>query len=197
MGSGSVLLAQVLCASASASARAHREPAGTSRPIGNLAGFWRTQTMYQDWMETPYDGGWLRLRSNWPAVPQWSWPARYNRTDLFTDEMCTDGLLGGWNNGTPGNRPATQPPDPSQDVAYRAADGSLAYRWNLLDLRLDDMVGSGIKPLVMLGRVPWALSSSTNIRQCSYGNAAPPTNVSPQVIVQLLVIARPFLTDCL
>ena len=132
--------------------------------------------MYQDWMEPPHDGGWLRLRSSWPAVPQWSWPAQYNRTDLFTDEMCTDGLLGGWNNGTPGNRPATQPPDPSQDIAYRAADGSLAYRWSLLDLRLDDMVSSGIKPLVMLGRVPWALSSSTNLSQCTYGNAAPPAN---------------------
>jgi hypothetical protein len=148
------------------------------RPIGNLAGLWRSQTMYQDWMEPPHDLGWLRPRSHWPVVPQWQWPAGFNKTDLFTDEMCTDGLLGGWNGGTPGNRPKTNPPDPTQDVAYRAVDGSLAYRWNLLDLRLDDMVGNGLRPLVMLGRVPWSLSAGwpASASQCSYGNAAPPTN---------------------
>ena len=69
-------------------------------PIGSLAGLWRSQTMMDDWMEPPYDAGWLRLRSHWPAVPQWQWPSRYNKTDPFTAEMCTDGLLGGWNNGS-------------------------------------------------------------------------------------------------
>ena len=147
-----------------------------SVPIGNMAGLWRSQTMYQDWMEPPHDAGWLRVREHWPTVPQWRWPLRFNKTDLFTDEMCTDGLLGGWNAGVPGNRPKTNPPDPSQDIAYRAAGGTLAYRWSLLDARLDDMVSNGIKPLVMLGRVPWALSAQNNVSQCSYGNAAPPTN---------------------
>ncbi len=147
-------------------------------PIGNMAGLWRSQTMYQDWMEPPHDAGWLRVRSHWPMVSQWHWPLRFNRTDLFTDEMCTDGLLGGWNAGVPGSRPKTNPPDPSQDIAYRADDGKLAYRWSLLNARLDDMVSNGIRPLVMLGRVPWSLSAQHNVSQCSYGNAAPPANFS-------------------
>jgi hypothetical protein len=173
-----------------AAARQHPSPAAkpddhqislalssTSTQIGNFAGLWHSQTMYQDWMEPPHDAGWLRPRQNWPSVPQWSWPSAYNKTDLFTSEMCTDGLLGGWNAGTPGNRPPTNPPDPSQDVAYKTADGSLAYRWPLLDLRLDDMVANGIRPLVMLGRVPWSLSANQS-QQCTYGNAAPPANFS-------------------
>jgi hypothetical protein len=151
-------------------------------PIGSLAGLWRSQTMMDDWMEPPYDAGWLRLRSHWPAVPQWQWPSRYNKTDPFTAEMCTDGLLGGWNNGsiTGGvNRlDKTNPPDLTQDIAYRSADGTVAYRWPLLDLRLDDMVDNGVQPLVMLGRVPWSLSAGwpAAVSQCTYGNAAPPAN---------------------
>ena len=39
-------------------------------PIGSLAGLWRAGTMYQDWMESPHDVGWLRLRSHWLAVPR-------------------------------------------------------------------------------------------------------------------------------
>ena len=153
---------------------------GNQGAAGDFAAFHRTQTMYDDWMEPPNDRGWLRPRSSWPGVPQWHWPPQFAKTTPFTDTMVTDGLLGGWNNGTPGNRPKTNPPDPSNDVAYRGDDGSLQYRWALLDARLDDMVNNGVMPLVMLGRVPWTLSRGwpATVSQCTYGNAAPPANFS-------------------
>ena len=151
-------------------------------PIGSLAGLWRSGTMYQDWMEPPHDAGWLRPRSHWPAVPQWHWPSQYNKTDPFTSEMATDGLLGGWNFGsiTGGisRMNKTSPPDLTQDIAYRSENGTVAYRWPLVDLRLDDMVANGVQPFVMLGRVPWSLSAGwpASVSQCTYGNAAPPAN---------------------
>ena len=95
------------------------------------------------------------------------------RTEPLTDMVTTPRLLGGW---SPSKRCAKLKPIPGcvetparthcctlhkapakccapvgwSDIAYRVADGGLAYRWELLWSRLDPMVNNSINPVVVL-----------------------------------------------
>ena len=103
-----------------------------------------------------HDQGWLLNRSS-PAVVEllketrWAWPPRYARVYPHATEMALDGLLGGWNGGKPGDRPPTNGPDKTQDVATRdPATGNIAINAGLLYSRIDGSVASGITPMINL-----------------------------------------------
>lgn len=67
--------------------------------------------------------------------------------------VSTVRILGGWNSEG-GNSPQ------DSDIVYRAPNGSLIMRWDVLDDRLAwlDAAGSSITPLIVLDNVPWALA---------------------------------------
>lgn len=88
----------------------------------------------------------------------------------FSDSVSLVRVLGGWGNATWR--------DVSGDVVVRGAGGGLEYRLDrLFEHHLDDFVAAGLRPLLVLDNVPWALAGADPFT-CSYGCCAPPANLT-------------------
>lgn len=82
--------------------------------------------------------------------------------------VTTVRLLGGWNSMN-GNTPQ------DSDIVYRAANGSLVMRWEVLEDRFAWLVraNGSITPVIVLDNVPWALAGGTD-GASTYGCNMPP-----------------------
>jgi len=122
-------------------------------------------------------------------------------TEPLTDTVSTPRLLGGWSQSKrctellpiPGCKPTPARPRccknsatgmhqkccaPADwsDIAYRAADGRLVYRWELLWTRLDPLVNNSIHPVVVLDNVDYAFVKNASIGK--YGQSLAPHNLT-------------------
>ena len=86
---------------------------------------------------------------------------------IGADTISAVRLLGGWKHPKP---------VASNDLAYRKADGSLAYRWELLHKRIDPIVSNGLTPLLVLDNVPHALAPDGAGTGSTYGQNLAPTD---------------------
>jgi hypothetical protein len=126
---GLVMLVAKPCASDSLST--------DSTSLGELHGFWKTEPMTDQWLDTTA-GSYYRCC-----------------THPFTDTIATVRILGGWVPSIPGGA--------ANDLAYRDSTGALRYRWNLLKARIDPVLANGMQPLVVLDNVPYAFVSHPRI----------------------------------
>lgn len=121
-----------------------------------------------------HNSHWLRNVSD-PIVSLsgWDWPASEgaSRTYLFTKQLSTVRLLGGWSTQMAHN--ASGGPE-SFDVVYRCSgNASLCYRLDLLWARLDPLIiESKITPVLVLDNVPYCFVRNSSVG--TYGqNQAP------------------------
>jgi hypothetical protein len=117
--------------------RAAQSSASYSANIGELNGFWKTEPMTDQWLDTTA-GSYYRCC-----------------TQPFTDAIATVRILGGWVPSIPGGA--------KNDLAYKDTDGQLQYRWDLLKARIDPVLANGMRPLIVLDNVPFAFVSKPRI----------------------------------
>jgi len=95
----------------------------------------------------------------------------------MADYLTTPRLLGGWHPDKGGKGELSQHKTVADaDLVYRKADGSLTYRWNLLDLRLTRFVKMGYTNLTLvLDQIPYCLAERPHLEK--YGQATPPSDM--------------------
>jgi hypothetical protein len=111
--------------------------ATVSTSMGELHGFWKTEPMTDQWLDTTA-GSYYRCC-----------------TQPFTDTIATVRILGGWLPTIPGGA--------ANDLAYKDSAGCLHYRWDLLKARIDPVLANGMRPLIVLDNVPYAFVSHPRI----------------------------------
>jgi hypothetical protein len=103
-----------------------------------------------------------------PELLGWDGIGGAARTEPLTDTVTTVRVLGGW-------KPKHGQPAGWSDIAYRVADGGLGYRWELLWSRLDPLVNSSIRPIVVLDNVDYAFVR--NASEGKYGQSLAPDDL--------------------
>ena len=148
-------------------------------------GFWNSQS----WQPSNYPASRFLLAPGDPllaafpfAAPAPRAPGAWRGPQVSTGFTNIVRGLGGWGTSSwcgPKNGVAWTPhqtaPCAEYDVAYRADNGSLAYRWHLLHARVGPVVASGSTPELGLGNVPYAFVNKSS--QAAYGQCQPPDDL--------------------
>jgi len=102
---------------------------------------------------------------------------RYQEEVDIADYLTTPRLLGGWRPDKGGKGELSRHERVADaDLVYRKTDGSLAYRWDLLDLRLSRFVNMGYKDLTLvLDQIPYCFTEKPHLWK--YGQATPPSDM--------------------
>ena len=141
---------------------------------GELTRFWRGKPVIGNWMSQSFltDAPEFYNESSFPYVKR-----PYKQEVDFADFLTTPRLLGGWNSGNgDAGELSRHKTAADADLVYRNADGSLAYRWDLLDLRLTRFVDMGYTDLTLvLDQIPYCLAEKPHLER--YGQATPPSDM--------------------
>ncbi len=141
---------------------------------GELGKFWRARPvigrwMYQGFLEEVPD---LLDKSSFPYIRR-----PYPMEVEFADHLTTPRLLGGWHPAKGGKGELEHYSDVAEaDLVFRMADGTLGYRWNLLDMRLTRFVEMGYTDLTLvLDQIPYCFVEKPHLEK--YGQAVPPADM--------------------
>lgn len=146
---------------------AHLSAGEHRQPLGRLEPFWRFSAALGPHLE--YGAGLRTIPDFWLRG---DFPYRkrpFAREVPFADHLSVVRLLGGY--GTP-----AAPPDEAlkaRDLAYRAADGTIRYRMELVRPRLKPYLDAGYQDFtVVLDNMPWCFPEKPILG--GYGQSAPP-----------------------
>ncbi|MEX0321503.1 MAG: hypothetical protein AB3N63_05050 [Puniceicoccaceae bacterium] len=141
---------------------------------GELDRFWRARPVIGRWMSQ----GFLDPAPEFLDDSSFPYISRpYPMEVELADHLTTPRLLGGWHpdKGGKGELEHYESVDQA-DLVYRKADGSLGYRWHLLDLRLTRFVEMGYTDLTLvLDQIPYCFVDAPHLEK--YGQATPPDNL--------------------
>jgi hypothetical protein len=138
--------------------------------------FWRLSVM---------TGSWAKSGLGLVAVPKFfcdsslSFPyikRPYPKEYLFSDHVILVRTLGGWPKGNSGEKQRFRNIRDA-DIVYRAGDGQLKTRMNLLKNRLQPYIDAGYSEniTVVLDNIPYVFTSMPTMHK--YGQASPPDNL--------------------
>ncbi|MGI9178211.1 MAG: GH39 family glycosyl hydrolase [Pirellulales bacterium] len=150
--------ATILLAVMAASA-AQAEPVHS---LGKLEPFWRHSATLGPHLETGYS---MIEIPSYLAEGDFPYRKRPSRREApFADHLSVVRLLGGYaGDGVP---------QPDRDLAYRAADGRIEYRWELLEPRLRPAIDQGYELTLVLDNVPWCFPDVPRLG--GFGQCVPP-----------------------
>lgn len=136
--------------------------------LGIMDGFYRYRPVLGEWMASDYA---IRTVPAWMFETSFPYQKRPTEKEIeFTDGLTCVRLLGGGK-----ARPGDKPDEHRGDLVFRATDGTLQYRWNLLKERLDPYISLGYTDLTLvLDNVPWCLPETPV--PGNYGQIAPPSD---------------------
>lgn len=141
---------------------------------GELEKFWRARPVIGRWMSQ----GFLDAAPDFLDESSFPYISRpYPLEVELADHLTTPRLLGGWHpdKGGRGELERYQSVDQA-DLVYRNEDGSLSYRWDLLDLRLTRFVEMGYTDFTLvLDQIPYCFVDAPHLEK--YGQATPPDNL--------------------
>lgn len=141
---------------------------------GPLKKFWRGKPIIGRWMGQGSLEKAPRFynKSSFPYVRR-----KYSTEVQMADFLTTPRLLGGWHPDKGGiGELAKHKNVADADLVYRKKDGSLAYRWHLLDYRLTRFVKAGYKDLTLvLDQIPYCFVKKSHLE--TYGQATPPDDM--------------------
>jgi len=143
---------------------------------GKMTKFWRGAPVIGLWM-----GGEDGVIQDAPTFyNQSSFPYKkrsYKQEVKMADFLTTPRLLGGWHSDKAGKGELVNKPVAEADLVYRKNDGTLAYRWELLDLRLTRLIKAGYTDLTLvLDQIPYCLTKKPHLEK--YGQATPPDDLN-------------------
>ena len=141
---------------------------------GEMTRFWRGKPIIGRWMGQGFlaDAPTFYNQSSFPYKKR-----RYKQEVEMADFLTTPRLLGGWHPDKGGKGELEQHKHVADaDLVYRKKDGSLAYRWELLDLRLTRFIKAGYTDLTLvLDQIPYCLAKKHHFE--TYGQASPPDDL--------------------
>ncbi len=143
-------------------------------PCGEMTRFWRGRPIIGRWMSQSflYEAPEFYNNSSFPYVKR----PHQQEVDM-ADYLTTPRLLGGWHPDKGGKGELSQHKIVADaDLVYRRADGSLAYRWDLLDSRLTRFVNMGYTDLTLvLDQIPYCFAEEPHLEK--YGQATAPSDM--------------------
>jgi hypothetical protein len=141
---------------------------------GKLERFWRARPVIGRWMHQGFleEAPSFLNKSSFPYIKR-----PYPMEVELSDHLTTPRLLGGWHPAKGGKGELELYDNVQQaDLVYRKTDGSLGYRWDLLDLRLTRFVEMGYTELTLvLDQIPYCFVEQPHLEK--YGQATPPDNM--------------------
>ncbi len=141
---------------------------------GELTKFWRGEPVIGRWMSQGFldDAPTFYNQSSFP------YKERSHQIEVkMADFLTTPRLLGGWHSSRGGKGELERHKNVADaDLVYRKKDGSLAYRWELLDLRLTRFIKAGYTDLTLvLDQIPYCFVKKPHLE--NYGQATPPDDL--------------------
>ena len=141
---------------------------------GEMTRFWRGKPIIGRWMGqgSLADAPTFYNQSSFPYKKR-----RYKQEVEMADFLTTPRLLGGWHPDKGGKGELEKHKHVADaDLVYRKKDGTLAYRWELLDLRLTRFIKAGYTDLTLvLDQIPYCLAKKHHLE--TYGQASPPDDL--------------------
>jgi hypothetical protein len=129
---------------------------------GPLEKFWRGEPLIGRWMGQ----GFLEKAPSFYNKSSFPYIRRKYSTEVeMSDFLTTPRLLGGWHPDKGGKGELDRHKNVAEaDLVYRKKDGSLAYRWNLLDYRLTRFIKAGYKDITLvLDQVPYCFAKKHHL----------------------------------
>jgi hypothetical protein len=147
--------------------------AGPAVPLGTMERFWRHSPSISPFTETGYS---LIEIPAYMKRGDFPYPCRpYAKEVPFADHLTMVRILGGHKEPKPGSdgKPADRA---AGDLAYRGADGQIAFRRGLLEARLRHYLENGYDHLtIVLDNVPWCFPAEPV--NGGLGQSAPPRDL--------------------
>ncbi|MDP6629553.1 MAG: hypothetical protein QGH42_01950 [Kiritimatiellia bacterium] len=144
------------------------------KPCGELTKFWRGKPVIGRWMGQ----GFLADAPTFYNQSSFPYKKRGHKQEVkMADFLSTPRLLGGWHPDKGGKGELEKHKHVADaDLVYRKKDGSLGYRWELLDLRLSRFINAGYTDLTLvLDQIPYCLARKHHLE--TYGQAIPPDDL--------------------
>ncbi|MBT3381979.1 MAG: hypothetical protein HN742_25715 [Lentisphaerae bacterium] len=145
-------------------------------PLGTFRPFYRHTPLPSNWLrDMPVIEGESEL-PDYLFANSFPYRRRDPREGLFVNGYNAVRLLGGWDKRYAGNV-IDDSTEPGQfDLAYRAGDGRIQYRWGLLKERLDPLQKNGFleNSTLVLDNVPWCFPE--NPGPGPFGQVQPPAD---------------------
>ncbi len=164
-----------------------KEPAGDPdrgvKSLGRFKKFWNTRPVIGEWQK---GGQGLEDYPEFLVSDQLTFhyrPGPYRPAVPFVDHLNLVRFLGGWSKDGNNNYGRKLGDAVEQyDLAYRAEDGTIAYRFgagvadedNLVKTRLDPYLNAGYKGIcIVLDNTPWCFPAEA-VEGSNFGQSAPP-----------------------